>query len=332
MTNAIRSGLAWAAIGLCAAATAGRGQQVIERDTKLTGPRGRTIERDIRVERGPGYIDRRVEIKRPGETLVRDTRIANPGGRPFAGPGYGHGPGPRFYGGRPIVEEVIVPRPPLFSTFVGVPGFSLFLGGPPPPPPPVVVYPEPGVVFYPEPTVVYPPPIVAAPPVALPPPQVAIDPLTEPLSRLKSLHSNSRRDGCLALGSLDDDRAVPSLIERLEHDLEREVRVAAAWALGEIGDPRAAVPLERAALYDKRHDVRDAAKTAYARLAKPGQPLPASVPGPAQSRSPARYQAPAPVVSRPEVYDPGPGATPRAADPGDTPPPPPSPAGGPGLR
>jgi len=320
MDKGIRSALTWATIGLGVAATAARAQQVIERDTKLTGPRGRTIERDIRVERGPGYIDRRIEIKRPGGTLTRDTRIAAPTGPHHQG-GHrpGPGPGPRFYGGgRPVIEEIYVPPAPAFSTFVGLPGFSLFLGGPPaPPPPPVFVYPEP---VYPEPVYAYPAPpvVVAPPPPPSPPPQQVIDPLTEPLSRLKSFHGNSRRDGCLAIGHFGDDRAVPSLVERLEHDFEKEVRVAAAWALGEIGDPRAAVALERAALYDKRNDVRVAAKAAYARLPRPGQGTTE-----APTSNPTRYQPrQTPVDGQTEVLDPGPSARPA---PDDLPPPPPGP-------
>ncbi len=314
---------------LCLRGLAGplRGQTVIERDTKVTGPRGRTIERDIRVQRGPGYIDRQVEIKRPGETIVRDTRIATGGGRPWGGPGPGFGPGPRFHGGPRIVEEVIVPGPPVVSAFVGAPFFNLFLGGgaPPPPPPPVVVYPEPGFV-YAQPAVVAPPPVAPAPP---PQEQLVLDPLADPLGRLKSFHSNSRRDGALELGHLGDDRAVSPLIDRLQHDTEREVRVAAAWALGEIGDPRAGVPLERAALYDKRHEVRDAATIAHRRLPKPGQaPAPSEPAGPmpagsaaSTSKRPFVPRSRPTVVAQPEDFDPGPPPVP----PDDRPPPPPSP-------
>ena len=314
MDKRIGSALCCAAIGL--AATAAGGQEVIERDTKVTGPRGRTTERDIRVRRGPGYIDRQVEVKRPGETIIRDTRISTGpagrpyGGRPYGGPGYG--PGPRFYGGRPIVEEVFVPGPPVYAPvvapFVALPGFSFFFGGGQPAPPPPVVAADPGPGY--------------PPPPAGPPPQQVIDPLTEPLARLKSLHGNSRRDACLAIGSLHDPRAVPSLVERLEHDFDKEVRVAAAWGLGEIGDPRAAVPLERAAQFDKRADVRGAAKTAYEKLPKPGQVVMES---PATIRPESHTQV-APAPSRAEVYDPGPSPRP-AGD--DLPPPYPTPAGTP---
>jgi len=323
----------------CGLAGPALGQTVIERDTKVTGPRGRTTERDIRVQRGPGYIDRQVEIKRPGETIIRDTRVSTGGGgRPWGGPG----PGPRYYGGPrvveevfvpgpPVVEEVFVPRPPAVSAFVGVPFFNLFLGGggpPLPPPPPVIVYPE-GVVYAP-PIVVAPPPPVVAP---APPPQeqVVLDPLAGTLGRLKSLHSNSRRDGALELGHLGDDRAVTPLIDRLQHDTEKEVRVAAAWALGEIGDPRAGVPLERAALYDKRHEVRDAATIAHRRLPKPGQvqgqsqgqgdpgaAMPAGAPAPTTRRQAPPQSRPT-IVSQPEVLDPGPPPL------DNSPPPPPSP-------
>jgi hypothetical protein len=320
MDARFRSGVtsAWL-VASCLGATAAA-QQVIERDTTLTGPRGRTIERSIRTERGPGFVDRQVEIKRPGETLIRDTRIFSPGPRP----GFAPGPGPRFYGGRPIVENFFVQRPAVVAPVIGVPFFSLFVGGggggggfgggfgggP-----------------------VGPPPVAVPPSVPQPPPPV--DPIADPLGRLKSLHSNSRRDGCLALGSLHDPRAVPALIERLEKDIEKEVRVAAAWALGEIGDPRGAVPLERAALLDKRHDVREAAKTAYDRLPKPGQepprePTSTRLPGyPAPTAQPTVVSTPSPMPASTPLARPGqkpvndPGAPGNAND--DLPPPPPVP-------
>src|SRR5438270_5557763 len=43
-----------------------------ERDVSVTGPRGRTIERQVRSERGPGFVDRQVEIHRPGGTVRSD--------------------------------------------------------------------------------------------------------------------------------------------------------------------------------------------------------------------------------------------------------------------
>ncbi len=277
MRSRIEVGWALVLLGTLVGASGARGQ-VGERDTKLTGPRGRTIERSIRTERGPGFIDRQVEMKRPGETLIRDTRIQQPGGY---GPRPGFRPGPP---GRPVVVErdVIVERAPLIAPFVA-PFLSFSFGSPPPPPPPPVIYvPEP--VYYPEPmfvpqpVYVNPPPVVvAAPPLVSTQPPAPVVPAEPPLSpqvadamgRLASFHHQSRRDGCLTLGHLGDPRAVGPLTERVEHDLDREVRVAAAWALGEIADPRAAVALERAALYDKRQEVRDAANTAYRRLPRP---------------------------------------------------------------
>ena len=38
----------------------------VERDTTITGPRGRSIERQVEIQRNPGSIDRQVQIKRPG--------------------------------------------------------------------------------------------------------------------------------------------------------------------------------------------------------------------------------------------------------------------------
>jgi hypothetical protein len=333
MANWVKCGLATAAVGLAGASWAS-GQQVIERDTKLTGPRGRTIERDIRVERGPGYVDRKIEIKRPGETLIRDTRIENGrGGHPGHPHPTGHGPGPGFGGPPRVIErdfvverDVVVQRPPLFSTFVGVPFFNLFLGNaspPPPPPPPVLYYPEPVFAPPPPPMVVYPqpqPPVV----VEAPPPTPA-DPLSDALGRLKSYHNHSRRDGALTLGRIGDDRAVGPLMDRLEHDGEKEVRVAAAWALGEIADERSALALQRVALNDRKHEVREAATIAYRKLPRPGQfREPASGPIPVQPQGRM-------IRSSPEVLDPGPGLSGRP-DPEDRPPPPPVPSTGPVLE
>ena len=102
MAKGMRISLAGALLGLGLASTLALGQVTdIQRDTKVTGPKGRTIERDINIQRGPGYINRQVEVKRPGETIIRDTRVQTfPGGgawrlRPAVRPGSG------FYGGGP---------------------------------------------------------------------------------------------------------------------------------------------------------------------------------------------------------------------------------------
>ena len=84
-----------------------------------------------------------------------------------------------------------------------------------------------------------------------PQPPPAFDAFADAMGRLKSFHARSRRDGALTLGRIGDPRAVPALNERLEHDFDKDVRVAAAWALGEIGDERGAVALERAVISDE---------------------------------------------------------------------------------
>ena len=308
MMNRSGLGLRWGAVSLgCWLMTSTAWGQVAERDTKLTGPRGRTIERSIRTERGPGYIDRQIEIKRPGGTLTRETRLPQPGG---------YGPHPGHSGGQPrprvIEREIFVERPPLIAPFVA-PFLSFSFGSPapppPPPPPPVIYVPEP--VYIEGPAVVASPPVVVQVPVPDPGPLVGVEnplppPVADAVGRLASLHHQSRRDGALTLGNLGDDRAVVPLMDRLEHDFDREVRVASAWALGEIGDPRAGVALQRAALYDRRQEVRTAATTAYQRIPKPGQepfeppggatPLPRSI---VESR-------PATLQPTPAVADPGP--------------------------
>jgi hypothetical protein len=307
MAKRMRSSLCWATLGLALTASLAAAQVVEqERETKVTGPRGRTIERDIKVERGPGFINRQVEVKRPGETIIRDTTIRNvPGGRPF-GPPYA---GPRYFGGPRFVENIFVQRPPVVSTFIGLPALSFafggggggggggFGGGGPGGPP---LGPQPAPVF---------------------------DPFADALGRLKSFHASSRRDGALTLGRIGDPRAVPALNERLEHDFDKEVRVAAAFALGEIANEGGAVALERAAIHDHRNDVREAAKLALTKIPKPGELPPQTVPPVPPSHN---SKVPPPIPGRPATLDPGPTPLPDQNVPVespsyDIPPPPPVP-------
>src|SRR5262245_34751377 len=45
--------------------------QVFEREAEITGPGGRTIQRQVRRERAPGQLTRELTIQRPGGTLHR---------------------------------------------------------------------------------------------------------------------------------------------------------------------------------------------------------------------------------------------------------------------
>ena len=67
----------------------------------------------------------------------------------------------------------------------------------------------------------------------------SFDPL---LKRLTSAGPTGRRNAAWALGALDDQRAVPSLIAALK-DAEMAVREQASWALGALDDARAVQPL-----------------------------------------------------------------------------------------
>ncbi|HEV3122152.1 MAG TPA: HEAT repeat domain-containing protein [Isosphaeraceae bacterium] len=298
MRGRIASGMVlW--VGALALGTTALGQDVVrERDTTITGPRGRTIQRDVRSERGPGYIDRRVQIQRPGGTLTREVQVRG-GGPGFVGGGYVPGPSRTF-----VERDVIINRPAYwgptfavgtpFAFGLGLPFFNFNFGAVAPPP----VYVPPAPV------------IIAQPPVVVPPPQVVVpDAFSDAIGRLRSLHEHSRRDGALTLGRMRDPRAVPALLDRLKNDTSREVRTAAAWSLGEIGDPRAGVGLQRAALFDWRQEVRDAASRAYARLPQPGQEPAMAPPG-----QPTGAVGPPPTIAvRPSTSS------------SDVPPPPPEP-------
>ena len=121
----------------------------------ITGPRGRSIERQVRTERGPGTISRDVRIQRPGGTIERQTVI---GRQP--GVAYGGRPGVIernvYVGGPRVIErDVVVTRGPSWGGGLGIsaPFFGLFLGSGSPPPPPPVVVPAP-VYVQPAPVVV----------------------------------------------------------------------------------------------------------------------------------------------------------------------------------
>lgn len=317
------------------------GQRVFEQDTTITGPRGRSIERRVRAERGPGMVSRDVRIQRPGGTFEREIQVqrgvsyhggqVRSQGRGFVPTG-GHGPhGYRGFGPGIIQRDVIIRDRggPGWGTVAGVGGglFGLgmlagnLLASPAPPPP--VVYAAPPVVYAQPPTVVVeqPPTVVYKPPVRYAPQPsrtVVVDPVANALARLRSNHDNSRRDGAKTLGSLGDARAVPALVDRLQNDSDKSVRQAAAWALGEIGDPRAASALEYATRADRRQDVRTEAAHAIARLQRP------IVVQPPQSSSAPEL---VPLPEYPSTPDDGPPLT----RPEETEPPPPFPDDGNGL-
>lgn len=105
--------------------------------------------------------------------------------------------------------------------------------------------------------------VVSRPRVTLKP---VFDPIRDALSRLKSDHNRSRRDGALTLGQIGDPRAVPDLVWMLQNDRDREVREAAALSLGAIGDARALGALRVASLTDRNRHVRQAAHHAHGKI------------------------------------------------------------------
>ena len=245
-------GFAWMYGGV----TQGAGAQVIERerDSTITGPRGRSIERKLDVQRGPGFYQRQLQIQRPGGTRERDMTIQR-GFRPGFGGG-GFWPRPPAFLGR---EVLMLPRPATNFSFGlmaapmirdslrsgGGSGCGRSRAGP-------------GAVG----------PVGPGGPGG--PGGSAGAPRSRrrwtrwpwPLRKLQSLHSNSRRDGARELGRLGDTRALPALVHVLKYDSSKDVRIAAATALGEIGGSEAEVVLERCIIYEKKQDVRDAAAAA----------------------------------------------------------------------
>jgi hypothetical protein len=322
-------GIAWC--GWCGSLQA----QTVERDTTITGPRGRSIERKTEIQRKPGSIDREVQVTRPGGTITRQTQIQR---SPVMGPVRRGplipGPWPRpLWFPRPVV--IGQPAPAFGFGLLAVPALNFSFGGGGGGGGGGMMG-SPGGMGGPPPGGMGPGGPAAGPPP--PPDQVAL--MTQ---RLQSFYWNNRKDAAYTLGQLGDPRAVPSLVHVLKYDSSKDVRVAAAIGLGEIGGPEAAIGLERASIYDRRDEVKKAAATALNRLnakAKAAPPISAQIgrqgneptlPGP-ETSSPFRDlpQAGAPVPEPPRSDSaPWQGQSEPATS---QPPPPPSPVTGPQSR
>jgi hypothetical protein len=304
---------------------------VRERETRITGPRGRSIDRQVEIERRPGGVERQVQIRRPGGTLYRDTVIQRGG----PGPGLmGRGYLPRPW---PIVERNVFVGPRVGPSWsfglMAAPMFTIPFW-PQPAPPPVAVVP---------PAVVPAPGVVAASPPRNPAQNAPLDPVALAAQRLQSHHAGSRREGAETLGRLGDPRAVPALVNTLKYDSSKDVKKAAALALGEIGGHDAEVVLERCIIYEKKDDVRDAAAVALRRLRDRRQAVAATPPPTAADNAAEGYAVPRlpetspPPRSQSSPFRPAPRSEAPALDgpadeaiPSDverTPPPPPTPVG-----
>jgi hypothetical protein len=257
--------------------------QTVERDTTITGPRGRTIQRQVEVQRGPGTIDRSVQIKRPGGTIDRQVQVQR---SPVMRRGFVPGPWgrPPWIGPRPLV--IAQPAPalglvaaPFMNFSFGGGGFGGGMGG--------GFGGGPGGGFGGGMGGGMPGGPGGQP--APPPDQVALM-----CHQLQGFSISGRKEAAYTLGRLSDPRAVPSLVHVLKHDNFKDVRVAAAIALGEIGGSDAAVALERAAVYDHRDDVKKAASTALERL---------------NAKAKAAAMLPRPPASQPLAAQPSPPAT-----------------------
>ena len=74
------------------------------------------------------------------------------------------------------------------------------------------------------------------------------------------------RNVAIALGNSGDPRAVPALVEALEHG-EALVRGHAAWALGELARPEALTPLRSRLEREEEEQVREEIRWAVSELA-----------------------------------------------------------------
>ncbi len=292
--------------------------QTVERDTTVTGPRGRTVERQVEIQRKPGSVERDIQIKRPGGTFERQVQVQR-SGSPRRGPMMA-GPWPR----PPWIPRTIVvgqSAPAFGFGLLAAPMLNFSFGGGGGGGGPVAPFGGPGLGG---------PPGGPAPP----PDEVAL--MTQ---RLQSFYSNNRKEAAYKLGQLGDPRAVPSLIHVLKYDLHKDVRIASAIALGEIGGSESAIALERSSIYDHKEDVRHASATALERLnakakaaaaSVPQMVRPRGVPMPPEPTTPSPFRRDAAIEEQPVVPRPADSEPPPAQpDPGvNQPPPAPTPVTG----
>ncbi len=254
MIRSYRLGVWLTVSGLIWLAAPSMHAQTVQRDTRVTGPRGRTIDRQVDIQRGPGGYSRQLQIQRPGGTLERSTTIQRGWGG-FPGGGFGFRPLP-FFAPRPINSWGfgIAAAPIITIPFFGGGFGGGYAGGGVAPGmvPGVAGYAQPGAMAGGQPA-----------PAGQPNP---LDPVVLAGQKLQSFHASSRRDGARELGQLGDPRGIPPLIHVLKYDSSRDVRVAAATSLGELGGNESEVVLERCIIYEKKQEVRDAAAAALRSL------------------------------------------------------------------
>jgi hypothetical protein len=86
------------------------------------------------------------------------------------------------------------------------------------------------------------------------------------VSELQMGNAEQRGSAVLALGELQDERALESVIEALEGDEDTAVRYRATWALQDLGGQRALTALAEAVYKDSDDFVRQSAVDVLARL------------------------------------------------------------------
>ena len=225
-----------------------------EREATITGPRGRTIDRRLEVNRGPGTYERQLQIQRPGGTVQRDfmmQRVPR-----VAGLGAGG------FGGRPMVFRAQRVRRASTGNIVVVRVLRCARRGPS---------------------------VLAASAsssrrrraagrrtgrysawrgLPLVPPSIPPRSIPLPLrprdfrAFMPAAVVTERR---LWVGSVIPE---PSLLSFTHSSMtpSKDVKIAAAQALGQIGGTDSEVVLERCIVYEKKEEVRDAAALALRRL------------------------------------------------------------------
>ena len=102
--------------------------QTIERDTTKTGPRGRSVQRQVDITRKPGSVSRDVQITRGGTTVDRQTTIQRSAVGGARRPPFIPGPWPR----PPWIPRTVVigqPAPAIGFGLLATPMLNFSFGG-----------------------------------------------------------------------------------------------------------------------------------------------------------------------------------------------------------